>query len=209
MEHPAQNAGVDQVLKCAQDNLAAFKIAVDTDDVAALRSMLREMDPQYNAACKQYGIPKAPSAKSRQQKAAAALEAKACEVAAGMDVRVDQNGQLVTTVKAVSDDEIQRRGVWLPPVGMDECNGDIFEARRAVAGFLPSAKSAFRPYVKKDLGVQGAGTFSTNGYIDPFPAVEITPEHNKMVVEIKQPRPIPASVQDGGMWMEVKRWNPV
>ena len=169
MEHPAQNAGVDQVLKCAQDNLAAFKIAVDTDDVAALRSMLREMDPQYNAACKQYGIPKAPSAKSRQQKAAAALEAKACEVAAGMDVRVDENGQLVTTVnatKAMSDEEMQRLGLWLPPVGFDECNGDIFKIGEchAASRFLPSANSAFEPHVKKLFGVEGAGTFSTDNY---------------------------------------------
>ena len=145
MEHSAQNAGVDQVLKCAQDNLAAFKMAVDTEDVAALRSMLREMNPQYNAACKQYGIPKAPSAKSRQQKAAAALEAKACEVAAGMDVRVDENGQLVTTVKATkaaSDEEMLAS--WLPPVGFNECNGDIFKARRAAEGI--SGMTNTNPY---------------------------------------------------------------
>jgi len=213
MQHPAQNAGVDQVLKCAQDNLAAFKTAVENEDVATLRSMLRAKNTHYDAACKRYGVPKAPkkaastatqevaavkdqtssgflpsflpgflgsavktpSAKSRQQKAAAALEVKAREVAAGMDVRVDKNGQLVTTIKAtkaVSDEEMQRLGLWLPPVGFNECNGDIFKVGkvgRAAKGFLPAADSAFKTYVKKQLGVQGAGTFSSHAYVDPFP----------------------------------------
>lgn len=160
MEHPAQHAGVDKVLQCAQNDLAAFKTAVENEDVAALRSMLRAKNTHYDAACKRYGVPNAavqtPCKKSRQQQAAAALEAKAREVAAGMDVRVDKNGQLVTTVKAVSDEEMQSLGLWLPPVGFDECNGDIFKVGkvgRAVEGFLPAADSAFKPYVNKKLGV--------------------------------------------------------
>ena len=272
MEHPAQNAGVDQVLKCAQDNLAAFKMAVDTEDVAALRSMLRKMNPQYDAACKQYGVPNAlehqtssgflpsfvpgflqsaaltTSAKSRRQdkkekreKAAAALEAKACEVAAGMELRVDENGQLVTTVnatKAMSDEEMQRLGLWLPPVGFDECNGDIFKIGEyhAASRFLPSANSAFEPHVKKLFGVEGAGTFSTDnykqckqtdmvgaatGYASEFSDEQYDAQYVsnietsvKALVGIvldkkKMPLKYPASVQDGGTWMEVKRWNPV
>jgi hypothetical protein len=281
MEHPAQNAGVDQVLKCAQDNLAAFKMAVDTEDVAALRSMLRKMNPQYDAACKQYGVPNAlehqtssgflpsfvpgflqsaaptTSAKSRRQdkkekreKAAAALEAKACEVAAGMDLRVDENGQLVTTVnatKAMSDEEMQRLGLWLPPVGFDECNGDIFKIGEyhAASGFWPSANSAFEPHVKKVFGVEGAGTFSTDSYKqckqtdmvgaadsefsdEQYDAQYVSNIETSVVVgaalcrnpgtkalvgividKKKMPFKYPASVQDGGMWMEVKRWNPV
>ena len=170
MEHPAQNAGVDQVLKCAQHNLTAFKMAVDTEDVAALRSMLRKMNPQYDAACKQYGIPKAPSAKSRQQKAAAALEAKACEVAAGMDVRVDENGQLVTTVKAASDEETKMFASWLPPVAFNDCNGDIFYdpgREKKVSDFFSSFSSVdkkFEPHVRELFGVKGAGTSSTDNY---------------------------------------------
>ena len=60
---------------------------------------------------------------------------------------------------------MQSLGLWLPPVGFDECNGDIFKVGkvgRAVEGFLPSADSAYESYVKKQLGVQDAGTFSTN-----------------------------------------------
>jgi hypothetical protein len=45
MQHPAQNAGVDQVLKCAQDNLAAFKTAVDNEDIKTLRSILHSRAP--------------------------------------------------------------------------------------------------------------------------------------------------------------------
>jgi len=315
MEHPAQNAGVDQVLKCAQDNMAAFKMAVDTEDVATLRSMLREMNPQYNAACKQYGIPKAPSAKSRQQKdaaaleakacevaagmdvdmlmrtemgyisegesmimllgrvaaedtkkgktdvqeeektrqqkAAAALEAKACEVAAGMDVRVDENGQLVTTVnatKAMSDEEMERLGLWLPPVGFDECNGDIFynkHREKDVSDYFSVfslVDKKFEPNVKKLFGVKGAGTSSTDNYkqckqtdmvgaatghvsefsdkqydeqyvsnnetsVKALVGIVHPPRTNRFVQ--KMPLKYPASMQDGGMWMEVKRWNPV
>ena len=163
MEHPTQHAGVDKVLQCAENDLAAFQRAVENDDVAALRSMLRAMDPHYDAACIRYVVPKKGASKAAQ--AAAALEAKAREVAAGMDLCVDKNGRLVTTVKAVSDEEMQSLGLWLPPVGFDECNGDIFKVGkvgRAVEGFLASADSAYESYVKKQLGVQGAGTFSTN-----------------------------------------------
>ena len=112
MEHSAQNAGVDQVLKCAQDNLAAFVLAVENDDVAALRSMLTRTEMGYVSSmsmtrllgrvaaedAKEGKTDVQEEEKTRQQKAAAALETKACEVAAGMDVRVDKSGQLVTTV---------------------------------------------------------------------------------------------------------------
>ena len=121
MEHPAQNAGVDQVLKCAQDNLAAIVLAVENDDVGKLRSLLqstaRSVDSVVHGAnteadmvmlldqvaaedTKKGKTEVQKEEKTHRQKAAAALEAKACEVAAGMDVRVDKSGQLVTMVKA-------------------------------------------------------------------------------------------------------------
>ena len=69
----------------------------------------------------------------------------AAPIAAGMDVRVDKNGQLVTTVKATkaaSDEEMLAS--WLPPVGFNECNGDIFKARRAAEGI--SGMTNTNPY---------------------------------------------------------------
>jgi len=162
------------------------------------------MNPQYDAACKQYGVPNAlehqtssgflpsfvpgflqsaaptTSAKSRRQdkkekreKAAAALEAKAREVAAGMDVRVDKSGQLVTTVKAASDEDLKAFALWLPPVAFKECNGDIFynpyraKDAKDVSDFFLSSSSVdknFELHVKKLFGVKGDGTSSTDNY---------------------------------------------
>ena len=187
MEHPAQNAGVDHVLKCAQDNLPAFLRAAENEDVAALRSMLTRTEMGYvsnmsmtrllgrvaaeNAKEGKTDVQK--EEKTRQQKAAAALEAKACEVAAGMDVRVDKCGQLVTTVKATkaaSDEDLKAFASWLPPVAFNECNGDIFYdpgREKKVSDFFSSFLSVdkkFEPHVRELFGVKGAGTSSTDNY---------------------------------------------
>ena len=75
------------------------------------------------------------------------LLAKAEYAASGMDVKRDEDGQLVTTQNKLSDKELQQLGLWLPPVGFNECKGDIFRTG-------PVAKPAAKPAAKPTSGIR-------------------------------------------------------
>ena len=209
MAYPSKDGRVDELLDRVEADLPRFMQLVELEDVAALRSMLRDSNPHYDAACNRYGVPKgyakefatefqkamamsSPDSSDMQPpgtsmdeldrpSAAERLKKKADEVAAGMDFHTDEHGKLFTTVKMQSDFNtgFKSVGVWLPPVGFEECYGDIFHTnKRSVvdaASVFSAATSAFSVDVKKAktveeidmkelFGVTGAGTSSTYSY---------------------------------------------
>ena len=208
MVYPSKDGRVDGLLDRVEAGLPRFMQLMELEDVAALRSMLRDSNPQYDAACDRYGVSKheaptvtptvtptvpamsSPDSTNMQPagssvdeldrlSAAERLKKKADEVAAGMNFHMDEHGKLFTTIKMESDATSKRVGVWLPPVGFEECHGDIFHTKKMpvadTASAFSSATSAFTMNVKKAtaveeidmkelFGVQGAGTSSTYSY---------------------------------------------
>ena len=58
MAYPSKDGRVDELLDRVEADLPRFMQLVELEDVAALRSMLRDSNPHYDAACNRYGVPK-------------------------------------------------------------------------------------------------------------------------------------------------------